>query len=108
MLNGGDTSPFLCYNNSVPKGNLIVKTVYVWEVRVWDGEEEEWVDYFYHTLTRDVRVARRFLFEDEGENLDYTIDLDEELPYDKWLEFYGHDPNLIRDRKEVEDLQRQT
>ena len=86
----------------------MAKTVYVWECRVWDGEAEEWVDYFYHTLQRDVRVARDHLFFDEGENIEYTIDLDEELPYDKWLEFYGNDPNLIRDRKELEDLQRAT
>ena len=76
---------------------LMAKTVYVWECRVWDGEEEEWVDYYYHTLTRDVQVARNFLFEDEGDKIDYTIDLDEELPYDKWLSNYG-DTQLIRDK----------
>ena len=78
-----------------------MKTVYIWECRVWDGEEEEWVDYYYHTLTRDVRVARDHLFFDEGDKIEYTIDLDEELPYDKWLADYG-DPQLIRDREELE------
>ena len=77
----------------------MTKTVYIWECRVWDGDEEEWVDYFYHTLTCDVRVTRKYLFEDEGENINYTIELDDELTYDRWLRDYG-DENLIRDRNE--------
>ena len=68
-----------------------MKKVQVWEVEVWDNEEEEWKEYQYYSFSKNSSTILSYLKEDEENLEDYSIQWDDEWSMEEFYKMVGEE-----------------